>query len=105
MTFCKLLVSATAKNVFGTGLRTDLHFGRLTIDFGRRRLIARNDFGNSTNAFDGLHWQLAKDKVWRLRAFLVEPVIRDQVQLDTQTKRFVFWGIYGETKSNTVASV
>ena len=93
----QLLVSATAKNVFGTGLRTDLHFGRLTMDFGRRRLIARNDFGNSTNAFDGLHWQLAEDTVWRLRAFLVEPVIRDQVQLDTQTKRFVFWGIYGET--------
>ena len=93
----QLLLSATAKNVFGTGLRTDLHFGRLTMDFGRRRLIARNDFRNSTNAFDGLHWQLAEDKVWRLRAFLVEPVIRNQVQLDTQTKRFVFWGIYGET--------
>jgi hypothetical protein len=67
------------------------------MDFGRRRLIARNDFRNSTNAFDGLHWQLAEDKVWRLRAFLVEPVIRNQVQLDTQTKRVVFWGVYGET--------
>jgi len=92
----QVLVSATAKNVFGTGLRTDLHFGRLTMDFGNRRLIARNDFRNSTNAFDGLHWQLAKDTVWRVRAFLVEPVVRHQVQLDTQTKRFVFWGIYGE---------
>ncbi|MEC4679107.1 MAG: alginate export family protein [Nitrospirota bacterium] len=92
----QLFVSATAKNVFGTGLRTDLHFGRLTMDFGHRRLIARNDFRNTTNAFDGVHWQLARDKVWRIRVFLVEPVIRDQVQLDEQSKRFVFWGTYVE---------
>ena len=93
----QLFVSATAKNVFGTGLRTDLHIGRLTMDFGQRRLIARNDFRNTTNAFDGAHWQLAKDKTWRIRAFLVEPVIRDQVQLDEQSKRSVFWGTYVET--------
>jgi hypothetical protein len=93
----QIFVSATAKNVFGTGLRTDLHFGRLTLDLGRRRLIARNNFRNTTNAFDGVHWQLGKDKTWRIRAFLVEPVIRDTVQLDEQSKRFVFWGTYLET--------
>ncbi len=93
----QVFVSATVKNVFGTGLRADLHFGRLTLDFGRRRLIARNDFRNTTNSFDGVHWQLAKDETWRIRAFLVEPVIRDTVQLDEQSKRFVFWGMYLET--------
>ena len=93
----QVFVSATAKNVFETGLRADLHMGRLTMDFGRRRLIARNDFRNTTNAFDGVHWQLAKDKVWRVRLFLVEPVIRDDVQLDEQSKRMVFWGAYVET--------
>jgi len=92
----QLFVSVTAKNVLGTGLRTDLHIGRLTMDFGRRRLISRNDFRNTTNAFDGVHWQLARDKTWRIRAFLVEPVIRDQVKLDEQSKRFVFWGTYVE---------
>jgi hypothetical protein len=93
----QVFISATARNAFGTGLRTDLHFGRLTLDFGSRRLIARNDFRNTTNAFDGVHWQLAQDKVWRIRAFLVEPVIRDTVQLDEQSQRFVFWGTYLET--------
>lgn len=97
MDILQLFISATAKNVLETGLRTDLHFGRLTMDFGRRRLIARNDFRNTTNAFDGVHWQLAKDKVWRIRAFLVEPVFRDDVQLDEQSEKSVFWGIYGET--------
>ena len=93
----QLFVSATAKNVFGTGLRTDVHIGRLTMDFGGRRFIARNDFRNTTNAFDGVHWQVAKDQIWRLRAFLTEPVIRDEIQLDEQSQRFVFWGTYVET--------
>ena len=51
----QLLGSLTLNNVMGTGLRTDVHFGRMTMDFGRRRLIARNDFRNTSNAFDGLH--------------------------------------------------
>lgn len=94
----QLFVSATTRNLFDTGLRTDLHFGRLTMDFGRRRLIARNDFRNTTNAFDGVHWQLAREKAWRVRAFLVEPVIRNEEQLDEQSANNVFWGAYYENQ-------
>ncbi len=93
----QVFVSLTGTNIFGAGLRTDLHLGRLTMDFGRRRLVARNNFRNTTNAFNGLHWQVAKEQDWRIRAFLVEPVFRDQVQLDEQSKRSIFWGIYGES--------
>lgn len=93
----QLMVSFTKINIGGTGLRTDVHVGRLTMDFGSRRLINRNGYRNTTNAFDGIHWQIAQNQVWRVRAFLVQPVIRDEVQLDTQTNRFVFWGLYGET--------
>ncbi len=93
----QLLVSATATNVLGTGLRADLHVGRLTMDFGRRWLIARNGMRNTTNAFDGIHAQVAHAHDWRVRAFLVEPVIRDDVQLDEQSARNVFWGIYWES--------
>lgn len=92
------LVSVTLRNVFKTGLRTDIHFGRLTMDVGGRRLIARNAFRNTTNAFDGLHWQMTQDKVWQVRAFLVEPVIRDDVQLDEQSQRSMFWGTYLENR-------
>jgi hypothetical protein len=90
--------SMTWDSFLGTGLRTDLHFGRLTLDFGQRRLIARNDFRNTTNAFDGVHWQIGHGKTWRFRAFLVEPVIRDEVQLDEQNKKYLFWGGYGESR-------
>ncbi len=88
----QLVISATARNLFGTGLRTDLHFGRMTIDIGGRRFITRNAFRNTTNAFDGLHWQLTQSQTWRIRAFLVEPVLRDEKELDEQSQRSVFWG-------------
>jgi hypothetical protein len=94
----QLLGSLTVKNVFGTGLRTDIHFGRMTMDFGRRRLIARNDFRNTTNAFDGFHWQLVQGNTWRIRAFAVQPVVRDDVRLDQQYHNSLFWGTYLESR-------
>ncbi len=97
MDILQVFVSVSLKNVFNTGLGTNLHVGRLTMDFGSRRLIARNLFRNTTNAFDGLHWQVGKGQVWRVRAFLVEPVLIDSTQLDEQSKRNMFWGAYIET--------
>ena len=94
----QLFGSATLDNVGGSGLRTDLHFGRMTLDFGMRRYIARNDFRNTTNAFDGVHWQIGQDKTWRFRTFLVEPVIRDEVKLDEQNAKSIFWGTYAESQ-------
>jgi hypothetical protein len=94
----QLFGSLTVNNVGGSGLRTDLHFGRMTMDFGIRRYVARNDFRNTTNAFDGVHWQIGQNNTWRFRAFLVEPVIRDLVQLDEQTAKSVFWGTYVESQ-------
>jgi hypothetical protein len=94
----QLLASLTVNNVFGTGLRTDFHFGRMTMDFGRRRLIARNDFRNTVNSFDGFHWQINQGQTWRARAFVVEPVIRDDVRLDQQNSKSIFWGAYLESR-------
>jgi hypothetical protein len=94
----QLLGSVTLNNVLGSGLRNDFHFGRMTMDFGRRRLIARNDFRNTTNSFDGLHWQIGREQTWRLRAFFVEPVVRDDVQLDRQYDTSLFWGGYLESR-------
>ena len=94
----QLVGSLTVHNVFGTGLRTDVHFGRMTMDFGRRRLIARNDYRNTTNSFDGFHWQIAQDKTWRIRAFATQPVVRDDVRLDQQYHNLLFWGTYLESK-------
>lgn len=93
----QLLGSLTVNNVGGSGLRTDLHVGRMTLDFGLRRYISRNDFRNTINTFDGVHWQIGQGTTWRFRAFLVEPVILNEVQLDQQTAKSVFWGTYVES--------
>ena len=42
MDILQAMASLTLKNVFGAGLLTALHIGRLTMDFGGRRLITRN---------------------------------------------------------------
>ena len=94
----QLFGSLTLDNILGSGLRTDFHFGRMTLDFGRRRLIARNDFRNTTNAFDGFHWQIGHSKTWRFRAFLVEPVIIHEVSLDKRNEESLFWGTYYESR-------
>ena len=93
----QLFGALTVHNVGGSGLRTDLNFGRMTMDVGLRRYISRNDFRNTINAFDGVHWQIGQDQTWRFRTFLVEPVIINEVQLDEQTARSVFWGTYVES--------
>ena len=94
----QLVGSLTVPNVFGSGLRTDFHFGRMTMDFGSRRLIARNAYRNTVNSFDGFHWQVSQGQVWRLRAFVVEPVLRDDVRLDQQHSALFFWGTYLESR-------
>jgi len=94
----QLLGSVRVDNVLGSGLRTDIHVGRMTMDVGSRRLIARNDFRNTTNSFDGFHWHIARDNLWRVRAFFVEPVVRDDVRLDTQYGTSLFWGTYVENR-------
>lgn len=71
----QLFVSATGSDLFGHGLRGDVHAGRMTIDVASRRLVARNDFRNTVNAFDGFHVQIGSDdRSWRARAFYTFPV-------------------------------
>lgn len=96
----QLFGSATFRNVMGTGFRTDLHIGRLTMDFGRRRLVARNRFRNTTNAFDGAHWHLARGKQWHMRAFLVRPVAIEAKGVNALfgADETLFWGVYYETQ-------
>ena len=88
-------VAVKLENVFHTGLRTDLHLGRFTLDFGSRRFIARNEFRNTTNSFQGVHWNLAQEQRWRVRAFLVKPV-SDTYGVLQPVHDTVFWGMQYE---------
>jgi len=99
----QLFVSETRKNLFGRGLRIDGHVGRLSLDLGSRRVLARNEFRNTTNAFDGVHLQLGSDeRTWRVRAFYTLPVeIQDGDVLDDKiSARRRFYGIAYEDLRN-----
>jgi len=70
----QLHAKLVADSLFGSGLHTGLQFGRLTMDLGKRRLVARNLYRNTTNRFDGLRWWINAPKRWNFQAFVVQPV-------------------------------
>lgn len=95
----QLFASATLRDVGGSGLRVDAHAGRLTLDVASRRLVARNRFRNTTNAFDGAHLQLARDDAWRVRAFFTRPVPIDPGSFDDESSSNQrFWGVAYEDR-------
>ena len=50
------MISVATRDLLGIGLRAGVHLlGRMTMDFGSRRLVARNRFKNVANSFDGIH--------------------------------------------------
>ena len=89
-------------DVLGKGSETALEMGRFTMDLGSRRLVSRNNFRNTTNAFAGarVRWQGAgKGSV---TAFYTLPLIREPadkdsilanaVKWDRESFDLVFWG-------------
>jgi hypothetical protein len=83
-----------------------LRMGRMTLDIGSRRLIARNGFRNTINAFTGIHgtWQSARDS--SIDAFYTLPVSRlpnntdrsalrnNEFELDRESSDLRFWGVH-----------
>ncbi|GJL59092.1 MAG: hypothetical protein NPIRA03_19490 [Nitrospirales bacterium] len=96
----QLFVALTLLNVWQTGLRTDLHVGRINLDIGSRRLVARSRFSNTSQAFDGIHWNLANEGQWQFRTFFSEVVLNtnntDRLGMFTNSGD-LFWGLSYET--------
>lgn len=88
------------------GGRHRLTAGRETIDLGSRRLVARNQYRNTINAFDGLDWQWRSEDGDALHAFWTLPVLRrptsraelldNEHEWDNQDQDVQFWGVFGE---------
>ncbi len=64
------------RDVFRAGDTLSLTLGRQTLDFGSRRLIARNGYRNTINGFTGLDAVWARDDGTALRLIAVMPVTR-----------------------------
>ena len=102
----QFFLSTTLPNVLHSGLRTDVHVGRINLDIGSRRLVARSRFSNTSQAFDGMHWRLAKANEWFFRAFFTQIVFNDdttdRLALFTN-KKSLFWGLVAENRQFTRA--
>ena len=81
-----------------------LRAGRITMDVGKRRFVARNRYRNTINGFTGVDVSWKKDDLL-LRGFWTMPVQRkpfrrndleDQdIDFDRETPKFQFWGVFG----------
>lgn len=96
----QLFASWTETNAFDQGLRTDLHVGRLTFEYGGTRTIGRNVLPNATNTFDGIHYQVGRPTKWRTRAFYTQPVDRNVEDPNESDGRKTFSGLLYENDTN-----
>lgn len=90
------------QNLFHSGLGTEVIAGRQTLNFGSRRLVARNVFRNTINSFDGVRLRVLDYDRWQFNAFVAMPVNRyptassdildDQLQFDRADGRTWFSG-------------
>jgi len=98
----------TLPGVLGGSLHAQA--GRLTLDVGSRRFVARNRFRNTINAFTGidLDWTGSGPREGReLRAFWTLPVQRlpsdadalgrNAIEFDAESLDVQLWGLFGAT--------
>lgn len=87
----------------GGGL--EVQFGRFTMDVGSRRLVARNRFRNTMNAFTGLNGRYRSGDGHTLSAFYTLPINRrpadreslldNDARFDKEAFDLQFWGVHG----------
>jgi Alginate export len=70
----QLVARRSWKDILGAGSSSTLGIGRLTMDFGSRRLIARNAFRNTPNSFVGVDWLGHSASGRTFRAFYLVPM-------------------------------
>ncbi len=98
-------VAWTGEDVLSDDDTLDVQLGRHTMDVGSRRLIARNRFRNTINAFTGVNALWSGDSGEAVRTFFVLPVRRlprgfDELEdgdfeIDQEEIRTRFFGAHG----------
>ena len=94
----QLHVDLATKRILGWRQPSVFSVGRLNLDLGRRRWVARNNFRNTTQSFDGVHWRVGSEETWQVRAFVTKPVEIRETRPDPITSPNTLWGVYGESK-------
>ena len=92
------------EDLFAPGDRGDVRLGRITMDVGSRRFVARNRYRNTINGFTGIDWRWRGAGDQQVRAFFTLPVKRkpdlpaelrnNEVEFDEEDCEVKFWGLY-----------
>ena len=100
-------VGVNLNEVVREGDEVEVQIGRHTMDVGSRRLVARNRFRNTVNAFTGVNvqWQ-DESSDHHVRAFAVVPVRRlprdqpslrdNDIEFDEEQEDTRFFGLFGD---------
>lgn len=99
------LINAYGELYFKKGLGSDarnqdrpirFRVGRMAYETTDRRFIARNEWRNTTNAFEGFRLNLGRDiNDWELDLFGLQPVRRLQTRFDEANDHLWFFGAIG----------
>jgi hypothetical protein len=86
------------------GVESSVRFGRMTIDVGKRRLLARSNFRHAVASFSGVDWQWRNGAGAQARAFYTIPMrtqpatgdelLSNDQELDRGARDTGFWGVY-----------
>jgi hypothetical protein len=95
-------VATDLDNPFGDNTSASLKAGRFTLNLGSRRLVAADDYRNTTNGYTGVRVDLnRKDTVSSTLIYTLPQrrlpddllsVLDNDVQLDTESSALVLWG-------------
>lgn len=105
-------LGVTLPGALGKGTKVDLQAGRFLLALGSRRLIAADEYRNTTNSSTGVRADLAAPGGWKATAFYVLPqqrlpddresLLDNDVALDRESFDAVLWGGL-VTRANTLA--
>lgn len=89
------------------GVPTSFSAGRFSFDAVDRRIIARNRYRNTANAFDGVRLRLGDDKSpWEATLFALRPVRRGFDSFDNESRNSrEFYGGYATIRGNSPSLV
>lgn len=97
-------VGLRGEGVLARGDTASLSLGRMTMDLGSRRVVARNEFRNTINAFTGLDLQWTSPARDLLRVFVGMPITRlpstpaalrsNDIEIDRENTDALFWAVF-----------
>lgn len=95
-------IGTTIKAPFGKDTKVDLQAGRFLLNLGSRRLVAADDYRNTTNGYTGLRADIAAGNGLGVTAIYTLPQVRlpddpaslrdNDVQFDRESFDLVLWG-------------